>query len=104
LRKDVELLCESATLSLLGDRHLHAPYGINGGQPGSLAKTMLVRDGAATELASKAVVPIRKGDVVRFQLAGAGGCGQPEKRKRERIEADVADGYVTAAAARARYG
>ena len=30
LRKDIELLANEATLTLLGDRHLHRPYGLFG--------------------------------------------------------------------------
>jgi N-methylhydantoinase B len=104
LRKEVQLLADSATLSLLGDRHVYAPYGVNGGAPGQLAKTELISQGVRQELASKEVRTIRSGDVISLQLSGAGGYGDPTERSRESVEADLADGYISATAAREVYG
>ncbi len=104
LRKDIELLAESAVMTGLGDRHVSQPFGIFGGKPGALAHTVLNPDGEARQLGSKEVVDLKRGDVVSFQLAGAGGYGDPVLRAPERIAADLADGYVTAAAARRDYG
>ena len=44
------------------------------------------------------------GDRVRFQVSGGGGYGDPKARERERIERDVAEGYVTQEGARRDYG
>jgi N-methylhydantoinase B len=104
LRKDVELLCEDATLSLLGDRHKNPPYGIFGGEPGACAQTSLIRDGEETELGSKEVRLVRKGDVISFRVAGGGGYGNPKDREKQRILDDIRDGYVSRSAAISRYG
>ena len=104
LRKDVELRAPSATLTLLGDRHTYAPYGLFGGLPGTRAETLLVRDGETEPLGSKDVVELRGGDVVSFRLAGAGGYGDPRKRDRDAVRSDVADGFVSEEAAREVYG
>jgi N-methylhydantoinase B len=61
-------------------------------------------DGNAKELGSKDVVALEAGDVVSFQLAGAGGYGDPKDRAPHQIAADIADGYVTAAGAKRDYG
>ena len=45
LRKDVELLAESAVMTGLGDRHVNPPFGIFGGKPGALAQTILNPNG-----------------------------------------------------------
>lgn len=45
-----------------------------------------------------------KGDVVSFQLSGAGGYGDPAERDPAKIKADLADGYVTPDGARNHYG
>ncbi len=103
LRKDVELLGDAATVVLLGDRHENAPYGIFGGQPGSKARTVLVRDGAEIDLGSKAVAQLQCGDIVSYRLAGAGGYGDPALRAPEAIAADLQDGFITAEAAGAAY-
>ena len=104
LRKDVELLAESAVMTGLGDRHVNPPFGIFGGKPGALAHTILNPNGNAQELGSKEVVNLMKGDVVSFQLSGAGGYGDPAERDPAKIKADLADGYVTPDGARNHYG
>lgn len=104
LRKDVELLNSTATLSLLGDRHRFAPYGLAGGESGTKAETILNPQRNAEPLGSKDVRQIRKGDVVSYRLSGAGGYGPPAARRRDAIADDIADGYVTPDFARAKYG
>lgn len=104
IRKDIELLNSTAVLSHLGDRHVFAPYGIFGGKPGALAESILNPHGNGEKLHSKETRPIKGGDVLSFRLSGAGGYGPPEKRDPAAIERDVADGYVTAEAARRDYG
>lgn len=104
IRKDIELLNSTAVLSHLGDRHVFAPYGIFGGKPGALAESILNPHGNGEKLHSKETRPIKRGDVLSFRLSGAGGYGPPEKRDPAAIERDVADGYVTAEAARRDYG
>ncbi|MDP6343608.1 MAG: hydantoinase B/oxoprolinase family protein [Alphaproteobacteria bacterium] len=104
LRKDVELRTESATLSLLGDRHDFYPYGLFGGAPGAPAETVLNPGRNARALPSKGLVPIARGDVVSLRLSGAGGYGPPGEREAEAIRADLRDGYISAEAARRDYG
>ncbi len=104
LRKDVELLCAEATLSLLGDRHKNPPYGLFGGGPGACAQTILIRDGEDTELGSKEVRSVRMGDVVSFRVAGGGGYGNAREREAHRVLEDVRNGYVSRAAAISLYG
>jgi N-methylhydantoinase B len=104
LRKDVELLNSTATLSLLGDRHRFEPYGLFGGEPGTRAETILNPHGNAEPLGSKEVREIRKGSVVSYRLSGAGGYGPPSERDPKAVAEDVADGYVSRSAAEAKYG
>ena len=104
LRKDVELLASEATVTLLGDRHRYAPYGLFGGRAGAGAETLLERDGETRALGSKEVLDLRRGDVVSFRLSGAGGYGEPRERERAAVLRDVADGLVSREAARAVYG
>jgi N-methylhydantoinase B len=103
-RKDIEVLCESATVVLLGDRHATPPYGLFGGKPGSTAQTLLIRNGKAEKLGSKEIRSLQKGDIISFRLAGAGGYGEPSKRSRAALQRDVADGYITAEKVLELYG
>ncbi len=104
LRKDVELLNSTATLSLLGDHHRFAPYGLAGGEAGAKAETLLNPDRNAVPLGSKEIREIAKGDVLSLRLSGAGGYGPPAERDPAAIAEDIADGYVTRNFAAAKYG
>jgi N-methylhydantoinase B len=104
IRKDIELRSDKAVMTLLGERHSHKGYGLFGGEPGSLAETVLNPDGNAERMGSKDVRPLSKGDVVSFRLNGGGGYGSPRERSPEAIAQDVADGYVSPEAAQRIYG
>jgi N-methylhydantoinase B len=91
-------------MTLLGERHSHTGYGLFGGQPGSLAETVLNPDGEAVRLGSKDVRPLSEGDVVSFRLNGGGGYGDAHLRDPKAIAEDVADDYVSPEAARTLYG
>jgi N-methylhydantoinase B len=103
-RKDVEVLCEDATVVLLGDRHTTAPYGLFGGKSGSTAQTLLIRDGKTESLGSKEIKTLKKGDIISFRLAGAGGYGDPKQRPRAAVQRDIDDGYISPEKARELYG
>jgi N-methylhydantoinase B len=104
MRKDIEILADDATLTLLGDRHINAPYGIFDGQPGTTAETILIRNGETIALGSKESRPLQRGDIVSFRLAGAGGYGNPKDRPLASIKADIKNGYLTAESAAKSYG
>ncbi len=103
LRKDIELRTEAATLCPISDRHETAPYGIFGGLAGTKAETILNPDTQPVRIGSKEVRRLRKGDVVSFRLAGAGGYGDPKERPRAAIEADLREGHISLEAARRIY-
>ena len=104
LRKDIELLADQATITLLGDRHKFAPYGLFGGHAGANAQTILNPDGAAEALGSKSVHQLKRGDVVSFRLAGAGGYGDPSDRDPAAVKRDLADGFISPENAMKNYG
>lgn len=95
VQKEIEVLAESARLTQLSDRYCFAPYGLEGGQPGALGSTTLLRDGDLRSLGSKEVVDLEKGDIISFKVSGAGGYGNPRARAREAIEQDLREGYCT---------
>jgi N-methylhydantoinase B len=91
-------------LQLRTDRHRYRPWGLAGGQPGAPSSNLLIRDGRAEPAASKGYFILQRGDVLRHELAGAGGHGDPLEREAERVAKDVADGKVSAERARSDYG
>lgn len=103
IAKEIELLAGAGTLTLLGDRHVKRPHGLFGGGSGELASSVILRDGAEIALISKQMFDMKRGDVLRLQLAGAGGYGDAALRDPARITEDLADGYVTPAGVARNY-
>jgi N-methylhydantoinase B len=88
-------------LSGMYDRVRFAPRGIHGGASGA-AGAVLGQEGRV--LPSKGRVAIDSGEQVTLLLPGGGGLGDPRERAKEAIEADVQEGYLTAAEAKRVYG
>ncbi|HEY2937601.1 MAG TPA: hydantoinase B/oxoprolinase family protein [Gaiellaceae bacterium] len=105
VRKDIRVLADDVVLSNLTDRHVFAPYGLDGGGDGTLGSIVL-NPGTAGErrLHSKERVRLERDDVVSFRCAGSGGVGAAAERPRDKVAADVREGLVTPAAARRDYG
>jgi len=85
---------------------LSAPDGREGGRPGSPGATV-VNPGTPQEhviLSKDGTYRLRAGDVLRREMTGAGGYGDPLTRPVEEVLADVLDGYVTPEGARRDYG
>jgi N-methylhydantoinase B/oxoprolinase/acetone carboxylase alpha subunit len=97
--------CAAAQLSTNLDRFRFPPFGLAGGLPAAPSTLTLIRDGERQALPSKVTnLMLRRGDIVRLETSGGGGFGAPEARARALIERDLAQGYVSAAAAAAVYG
>jgi len=105
VRKDIELRAERADVTLLGERHTHRGYGLCGGRPGSLAETVLNPEGEALRLGSKEVPRVAAGETSSASDSMAAAVyGDPRDRDPAAVANDVADGYVTPAAASKIYG
>ena len=100
---DYEMLTDGTTLQLRTDRRKIPNYGLHGGQPGSLGKMTLNPGGENRDL-PKTVLPLKKGDVFRARVGGAGGWGNPLERDAEKVLDDVQNGLVSVERARKVYG
>jgi len=78
------------------------PAGLFGGGPGALGR-ILVND-VPIAPSSSPEVTFRAGDRVRLLLPGGGGYGDPRRRERALVDADIMHGYVTPEGARRDYG
>lgn len=81
-----------------------APAGIRGGHAGSAAKLRLERAGGAATEVTKCRVRMDRGDRLVVTTGGGGGFGDPKRRSRAAVIADVEQGKVSAAAAAELYG
>ncbi|MEZ5775226.1 MAG: hydantoinase B/oxoprolinase family protein [Hyphomicrobiaceae bacterium] len=106
LVREIEVLGRDARLSVLSDRNIIPPAGVNGGLSGAANRYRVRRDGATIEPSAfpgkVANFPLRSGDIVAVESSGGGGYGDPLKRDPAALASDLADGYVTEAG-RARY-
>jgi N-methylhydantoinase B len=105
VRRDMRFLADDGKFTNLSERHKFRPYGLYGGQPGALGRT-LINPGMPEEreVHSKASTTFQYGDVISFQQPGAGGYGDPMRRDPGRVLEDVLEGYVSVEAARDQYG
>jgi len=92
---------DAARLSLLSDRHHHPASGMLGGLSGA-PSLIVFEDGTKPHPKSRSIV--QPGRRVLLHYAGGGGYGDPRTRDRDAVRTDVADGYISQAAARQLYG
>ncbi len=93
------------TISIHDDRWFTKPWGVNGGEPGSRARKVLVRADGSEEIVGNKLdtLDVKAGDALDFITWGGGGWGDPYARDPALVLADIAKGLVTADGAR-RYG
>lgn len=103
--REYEILQGEVSFSHRGERHFSAPAGLDNGGSGAMARSVIRRaDGTEEVIASKVLTVLHKGDRVTVETAGGGGYGDPGKRDRALVQADVDNGKVSMQAAREVYG
>ena len=107
IAKQIRAAGPGIVFSARSDSHtVGVAAGVDGGGDGRRAR--LIRNfGTPQEevLFSKtANIALAPGESVRIETPGGGGYGPPSERPLARIERDLADGKVSAQAARAAYG
>src|SRR5271170_8270570 len=92
--------------SVEGEGHVFSPWGFDGGKAGHPAELQLRRQDGTVELLPSKVphMQIRTGE--KFVCIGpaGGGYGDPLVRDPARVREDIADGFVSAEAAKNDYG
>jgi N-methylhydantoinase B len=95
LRRDLTAHAE-CTVSLLADRHRHAPYGLFGGEDGTVGEHWLLdEDGDETRLPAKTTRTLSPGETVSVRTPGGGGYGEPSERAESAMARDRRTGKVT---------
>jgi N-methylhydantoinase B len=104
-RKTWRMLADEGILQVRADRQTHRPYGLQGGGPGAAGRNIL-DPGLGTEekLHSKLTMTLRKGQLFRHELPGAGGWGDALARDLPLVAKDLRDGLVTLEGAARDYG
>jgi N-methylhydantoinase B len=104
MRREYELL-QDATVIRRFNKTRFPPSGVAGGRAGERAR-FVVRLGTPHELETMASarIEMRAGEHFLLQSAGGGGFGDPHKRSAAALAHDIAEGYVSVAAAKRDYG
>ena len=75
ISRRIEFLCPM-TVSIVSERRgPTAPYGIAGGNNGSLGENVLIQDGSAVQLRGKAQLSVKTHDQLEINTPGGGGWG-----------------------------
>ena len=89
------------SVSSIADRTEYPAPGLLGGGSGAKGEVVL---GDGTRLHAKAMVDLKRGDVVHVNLPGGGGYGAAFERAREKVLWDVIEGYIGPEEAAKSYG
>ena len=103
-RRDYRLLEEEAVLQVRSDRHTFRPYGLYGGNPGAPSQNIMNPGTENRQLDSKLTMTMYAGEVLRHELAGGGGWGDPLERDAQLVLNDVRNELVSVERARSDYG
>jgi N-methylhydantoinase B len=99
---EIELLEHAAEVFIFGERARAAPKGVAGGGDAALNRFSYQHAGAwhTPPMASKMTgITLQRGERVRLETPGGGGCGPASERSATARARDAALGYVDAAAA-----
>ena len=76
--REVELLSD-AQVTILSDRRKTRPYGLNGGEPGTAGRAVLITQDGERQLNGKDSTHASAGDRIRIESPGGGGYGSKTK-------------------------
>ena len=106
MSKDIRVLGHDSEFTIKADRQKVPPYGLFGGKPGlpGLITIYPDTDEAQTVDSKKSGNLLKANGVLRCQMPGAGGYGNPLERSRELLIKDLEEGYVSPESAMRDYG
>ncbi len=104
-RKTWRMLADEGILQVRADRQTHRPYGLQGGGPGAAGRNVLDPElPTEQKLHAKLTMTLRRGQLFRHELPGAGGWGDALERDLSLVAKDLRDGLVTIEGAARDYG
>jgi N-methylhydantoinase B len=86
-------------------RAVERPWALDGGEEGSPNYVEILRaDGGRERYGVATALQLGAGDLIRIHTGNGGGYGEPSRRPRERVLADLRDGLITLDEAVQTYG
>lgn len=105
LKPEYEMLAETATFNVRGERSAFAPRGSHGGGNGSLSTAFLEGDdGKMHPIPSKFGGQTQRGRRLVVIQSGGGGFGGPARRNRASLKSDYLDGKMSAGKIKQDFG
>ncbi len=107
MRRELRLVEDEAEYSVLSDRAVIPPYGMDRGFASAQVGASICTNGKTKSISTPGKasgIRLRKDDVVVMESAGGGGYGDPLERDPERVLRDIRFGYVSIEMALERYG
>ena len=103
--RDIRILGDDVVLSVRSARQKFAAQGRDGGHAGQAGAYVLNPEtpGEQKLRSTFSERQLKRGDLLRIVSPGGGGLGSPDARKSEAVARDVAEGKVSADAARTVY-
>ena len=87
---------DNCFLTAAYSRNKHRPWAMHGGREGSANYIRVIRaNGETQDLAVVTALTVNRDDVIRVVTANGGGYGDPKRRSRAAIEADIKNGYLS---------
>jgi len=104
-RRDYRLLEEESILQVRSDRRDFRPYGLYGGYPGKPSMNFINPTGQNDDpVTAKLTMTMKRGDVLRHELAGAAGWGDPLERDPTAVLRDLRNEMISITTAENEYG
>lgn len=105
LTRELVLLEDDFTVTLMSDRQKHSPWGLFGGKGGQTSScTLITPEGERVDLSSKVTMTVPKNSTIILCTAGGGGYGPPSERDPEAVLRDVVLGNISIEQAFKEYG
>lgn len=105
LTRELVLLEDDFTVTLMSDRQKHSPWGLFGGKGGQTSScTLITPEGERVDLSSKVTMTVPKNSTIILCTAGGGGYGPPSERDQEAVLRDVVLGNISIEQAFNEYG
>lgn len=103
--RDYEILGDGASAYCSFGRTETAPWGIEGGTPGTTNLLQVEESaGQVRNFGREPHIALKSGDLVRIITGGGGGWGDARTREAEHVRRDVEDGYISKEMAQTLYG
>ena len=104
LARQWRILADDTLGQLCSDRSKRPPWGVEGGESACSSHFTVTSRGSTCSIPGKHRFSLNDGDVVRAEVSGAGGYGNPLGRDPERVLWDVIEEKITLQRALETYG